>query len=150
MYERNIATMKWQSKLHDNLFNEEKIGNLDKGKASEIWNSVQSFLNQSKVGDYYDQRRKVQSISDAIKTYGGENKDEILRNLGVDLSKKYGYAAAHPDKTNALDDLSVSGKLNSSELAAWQFFEDIYPEQLGKYKAALLPESQIKDNYEAS
>ncbi|MGK3946835.1 hypothetical protein ABK046_51780, partial [Streptomyces caeruleatus] len=39
---------------------------------------------------------------------------------------------------------------NSSELAAWQFFEDIYPEQLGKYKAALLPESQIKDNYEAS
>lgn len=149
LYERNVATMKWQSKLHDNIFNAEKNGDINTGEANSIWKSVQSVLNSTEVGDYYNQRRRIKDIYDTVKRFGGDNTGEIIRNLGVDFSKKYGYAAAHPEQTTALDELSVSGKLNSVELAAYNYIQDLMPEQVNKYKAAFIDDEKIKGNYDA-
>jgi len=135
LYERKIATAKWQSQLKN------KLQELPEG--SKEWSNLMQYMDVNVgEGDYEQQRGTIKHVMETIDKYGGDKKEEIIRNAGIDFSKTYGEMA--------IDDKFISdnagGKLNNLQSASIKYLQDIHPQELRKYSAALIDDEFIKDN----
>lgn len=139
-YERMIATAKWQSDLHDQLKSQEG--------GEQAWHDLQSNMNNVHVGDYTQQRENLKRILDTVDKFGGDKREQIIKNLGIDFTNLYGKEAGDVEALSH-DERYKRGDINSNQLAATHYLEDIHPEELRKYQAAFLKDEDIKDNLKA-
>jgi hypothetical protein len=144
-YERMLATAKWQSGLKNELYKQEQEGNVD---GHSLFGAVLQDINTLDVGDYNQQRDKVKQIANIVNQYGGEDKEKIMSNLAVDMANVYGKGITDI-QTIEKDPLAKDGGLNNVQVGAYHLLEDTNPTEANKYKAALIPDADIKDNTEA-
>ena len=77
-----------------------------------------------------------------------ENKEEILDNFRKMASRDFASQAInHPEYVEA-DPLANSG-LDENQILGFNYVSSVAPEELGKYRAALIPDSDIGDNWKA-
>lgn len=138
LYERKIATAKAQTALHSAI--------QEDPDAESLWHEVKSSYNNSNVGDLSFRRENLKRLVNIANQYGGEKKDEIIKNIATDFSNMYAEAAADP--AQLVSDPNFS-KLNSNQLAAYNWLQDTSPKDARKYQSALLSDADIKDNYDA-
>lgn len=142
LYVRKVATATWQPLLMKQLKEAQTNPDLkhDAFVASE---DLGAALNTIDIdGDYASQRDLLNKITNIANKFGGDNKDKILRNLGVDISYIYGKAASDPDFIMQ----NAGSKLNNLQAVATNYLQDIHPEELRKYTSAFLKDEDIKDN----
>lgn len=139
-YERMIATAKWQSDLHNQLKQQEG------GEAA--WHDLQSNMENIHVGNYDQQRGTLRNILNTVDKFGGDKREQIIKNLGIDFTNLYGKEAGDVEALSH-DERYKRGDINSNQLAATHYLEDIHPEELRKYQSAFLKDEDIKDNTEA-
>lgn len=142
-YERNIATMQWQTKMNDAL------AKLPEQEKHSVHESLMKDLNNTDVGDFAQQRRTIQRIVSTINQYGGDDKEDIIKNLGIDLSYKYGYHTNSVSPNDYDDALFKRLGNDNNRLSAYHYLEDFLPNEANKYKAALLDDADIKGNFDA-
>jgi len=142
LYERKIGTAKWQTSLTDKL--KELQSNPDlKHDAYVGYNDLGDALNNIDIdGDYGLNRSNLQRITNIANKFGGDKKDEILKNLGIDFSYIYGKAASDPDFISQ----NASSSINNLQAVATNYLQDVHPEELRKYTAAFIKDEDIKDN----
>lgn len=142
LYARKVATATWQPLLMNQLKEAQNNPDLkhDAYIASEDLGTALNNINID--GDYTSQRDVLQRVTNIANKFGGDNKDKILRNLGVDISYIYGKAASDPNFIMQ----NAGSNLNNLQAVATNYLQDIHPEELRKYTAAFLKDEDIKDN----
>jgi|GEM_PF-3164123 len=143
LYERKLATAKWQTDFKDQLRSIEK--DLPEGEGAKLYNDLLTNLENVHTGDFNQQRETLRRIVDDVNNYGGDKKDKILKNISIDFTNLYGKMAG--DKSFIMG--NADNKLNSNQAAAWSYIQDVHPEEIGKYKSAFIKDEDIKDNNEA-
>jgi len=134
-YEQKIATAKWQSNL------KEELSKMPEG--GKVWDELLNYMNVNvNEGDYEQRRASIRHVMDVVNKYGGEKRDDIIRNAGVDFTNTYGKMAV--DEKFISD--NAGGKLNNLQSAATKYLQDIHPNELNKYTAAFIDDEKIKDN----
>ncbi len=142
-YERSVGAAKGQSHLFEQINNANKNGNISNDEAETLSHNIASGINIiNNTEDYQLRRENIKRVMDIANQYGGEKRNDILRNLGTDFGYVYGKEAVNPDFINS----NASSKLNNLQAAAKQYLEDIHPEELRKYSAAFIDDEAIKDN----
>ena len=95
----------------------------------------------------------IQSVYNDLKTHlesggGIENKEEILDNFRKMVSREFARQAIYHPEYTQVDPLVNSG-LNENQIIGFNYISAVVPEELGKYRAALIPDSDIGDNWKA-
>lgn len=142
LYERKIATAKWQTTLTSKLKELQSNPDLAKDATIAYKDAITAANNLDIDGDYTSQRNFLQQITNVANKFGGDKKDDILRNLGIDISYIYGKAASDPNFIMQ----NAGSKLNNLQAVATNYLQDIHPEELRKYTSAFLKDEDIKDN----
>ncbi len=148
VYQRKIARLKWQPELNKSINNYIDSGFLDENEANEIKQSIQSSLDNSEVGNYDQQRANAASVANAIKKFGGEKADNILKNYATEISKVYGNSY----KTGGVKSPEGSPEstyLNDDAQLGLQYIKDLSPEQAGQYDRLMIDPKTLKDNPDA-
>ncbi len=148
VYQRKLGRLKWQGKL-DNILADNLVNNkISKDDYDAIQHSIQSSLDNSSVGNYKDQRTNIQSVANAIKTFGGADKDELLKNYAVEVSKVYGNSYKNDfDKVSA--DTPESKYLSPEGQLGYQYLQDVNPEAAKQYDRLFIDPKTIKDDPDA-
>lgn len=77
-----------------------------------------------------------------------ENKEEILDNFRKMVSRDFANQAINHPEYIEVDPLANSG-LDENQIIGFNYTSAVAPEELGKYRAALIPDSDIGDNWKA-
>ena len=131
LYEREIATAKWQSKLQQ----------ANPSEYGEVEESLTNITNPNI--DYNTKRRNVRNIVRNINSSNSEDKDQILRNLSTDLA--YFYVEGALSNTKEPENSAAKNLKNISDIVAYDFMSDILPKEANRYRAAFLDDDEIKD-----
>lgn len=137
LYERKIATIKAQTKL--------KAALTDIPEGDKVWHEVMNSYNNSDVGDFSNRRQNVRRLTNIVNEYGGEESENILKNIGTDFANIYAEAATNPEQLYS----DPNHSLNSNQKVAYNWLQDTNPSKAKETQAALLSDADIKDNPEA-
>ena len=143
LYQRKIADLKWREGLHDALFK----SNIPKEEYDRVVHLSNQLTEATGNGDFRNQREAIKSLAQDIQMYGGENKENILKNFAIEVSKVYG----NPDNKPAdlFKDSPESKYLNNDEQLALQYLKDVAPEKAQQYDRLNIDPKTIKDNPDA-
>jgi hypothetical protein len=135
LYQRKIASAKWQSGLYNTL-----RGTTNAPEYNKALEYVHNATNPAL--DYDTRRGNVQAIANIVNNYAGDNKKELLDNLYTDFSNVYASAKINPNDP-------LLSKLNENQIIAYNAVQDLQPTEALKYKAALLDDNDIANNEDA-
>ena len=132
LYKRKIGTIKWQAPLLDNM-----------REAGVSYKSIDDAIRNIVAPDnsYANVRRNVKDIYKAIEQYGGDNKDEMLKNFTIDISKAYAKGGDEVDKVMQDERAKY---LNENQLIGLQFLEDTDPRKAQGFSQLLIDPSLIQ------
>ena len=133
--------MNWQTGIRKSLL----TNVTDQAERDAIYQRLKVNSDNLRTGDFNQRRGIVKEITNDIINYGGEDKDRLLTAFAADISDQYGKAATDAGSF-ANDPKELTDHLDANQLAAWHYVEDVHPNEINKYKAALIPSDQIKDN----
>ena len=145
LFERKLATGKWQIGITDSINKQFKEGNLSQEDRGSALSTIKQNLDNINVGDYRYRRETAKRLFSAIEQYGGEDKERLKKNLAIDLAKIYGGSFQNKFSETAKEDPN-SKYLDESQLLAYQFLQDTDPEKAKGYGSALIDESKLGDN----
>jgi len=88
------------------------------------------------------------NLKNTLEIQNIENKEEILDNFRVIAARDIAFQAInHPEYVEA-DSLASTG-LDENQIIGMRYVSSVVPEEIGKYRAALIPDEDIKDNWQA-
>lgn len=133
LYHRQLARYKWSSGLQDELIKGLEDGKLTPDEYNTVRHNMDMITESTGQGDYSNQRGAVQSLAKDIQLYGGENKDKLLKDFAVEVSKVYGNA---PDNnfSKGVENSPESKYLNNDEQLGLHYLKDIAPEKASQYE----------------
>ena len=114
-------------------------------------NNKSDHTNGSKPGEqpqHNQQRQNVKNVVRIADENGGEDKDKIVKNVAINFANVYGKQASNITDIEK-DPLAQKG-LNNLQIAAQNYLDDTNPKEANKYKAALLDDKDIKDNFDGT
>lgn len=145
LYQRKLGRLKWQSgldaALSENLIN----GNISKDEYDGLNNAISSSLQNASVGDYTQQRGNINYVANAIKQFGGENKDKLLKDYAVEVGKVYGNSYKTSTTPIKGKETPESQYLNSDAELGLQYLKDIDPEKSQQYDRLFIDQKTLKD-----
>jgi len=148
LYQRKLANIKWRHGLEQNILANVDNGNITPENYNRIKHSIDMLPEFTGTGDFTNQRGAIKSLAQDIQLYGGENKDKILENFAVEVSKVYG--SAYNNKfSETIKDSPESKYLNEDEQLALQYIKDVSPDKAGQYDRLMVDPKTLKDNPEA-
>jgi hypothetical protein len=136
-YERTIGAIKGQVFMGNEL---DKLPPQEGQAIKKDFNESIGLINSMESSE--DKTRLIQRVMDMADKYGGDDKDKIKRNLGIDFGYVYGKLATESDMQ-----LSTPTSQVNKEVAL-RYINDIHPEQLRKYSAAFLKDKDVEGNPE--
>ena len=141
LYQRDIANLKWRSEFERKLLDDVDKGNIDPDNYNRIKHSIEMLPVFTSQGDYTNQRPAIQSLAKDIQEYGGENKEELLKNFAVEVSKVYG----NPDNKAAetFKDTPESKFLSPEAQLGYQYIQDVSPEKAEQYKRLFIDKKNL-------
>ena len=144
LYQRKLSNIKWRSGIEKSLLGLVDSGYLKPDDYNNIKSQIDNLPVTASQGDYTNQRDAIRSVSKSIQLFGGEKKDEILRNFAVEASKIYGNPFNKSDKT--FKDTPESKYLNDDAQLGYQYLSDVDPEKAEQYKRLFIDKNLIKDD----
>lgn len=144
LYQRKLANIKWRTDLKKSL----SESNIDGEQYNRIMNEVDNLPVYTGSGDFTNQRGAIKSLAADIQNFSGKDKDKILQNFAVEVSKVYGNAYNN-NFDKIVTDSPESKYLNNDEQLALQYLKDIAPEQASQYDRLMIDPKILKDNPDA-
>lgn len=143
LYQRDKANLQWRSGFEKQILDDVDKGNITPDEYNQIKHGIETLPIVTAQGDYSNQRSAVQSLAKSIQIYGGENKDKLLKDFAVEVSKVYG----NPDnKTeNTFKDTLESEYFTPEAQLGYQYIQDVSPEKAEQYKRLLIDPKTLKD-----
>jgi len=145
LFERKLATGKWQIGISDSINKQFKEGNLSQEDRDNALATIKQNLDNINVGDYRYRRETSKRLFNTIEQYGGEDKGRLKKNLAIDLAKIYGGSFQNKFAETAKEDPN-SKFLDETQLLAYQFLQDTDPEKAKGYGSALIDENKLGNN----
>ncbi|HMW11347.1 MAG TPA: hypothetical protein PJ987_13000, partial [Bacteroidia bacterium] len=148
LYQRKLGRLKWKRGLNEELLKSVESGRLNNDDYNNISASIKSSLENSSVGDYKQQRENVNSVANAIKQFGGENKEQLLKEYAIEVSKVYGNSYNFGfGKTK--EETPESKYLTTPEAQlGYDYIKDLSPEKAEQYKRLFVDAKSLKDKPE--
>ena len=148
LYQRKLANIKWRSGFEKQLLDYVDNGYLKPEEYNNIKHGIEQLPISTGEGNFTNQRSSIKSMSDAIRLFGGEKKDEILKDFAVEVSKVYGNA--YDNKfSDSVKDSPESKYLNEDEQLGLHFLKDVDPDKAKQYERILVDPKTYKDNPDA-
>jgi len=144
LYQRKLSNIKWRSGIEKSLLDLVNRGGIKPDDYNNLKAQIDNLPITASQGDYTNQRDAIRSVSKSIQLFGGEKKDEILRNFAVEASKIYGNPFNKSDKT--FKDTPESKYLNDDAQLGYQYLSDVDPEKAEQYKRLFIDKNLIKDD----
>ena len=109
-----------------------------------------TVVNSGNDKNYADKRKDNAALVQFTNRYviDPAEREKILQNLSIDKSFSYGQQGA--ENPTGLQQDPLSKTLNSDQLAAYHYIQDLHPEQVEGFNAALLKLEDVKDNISAT
>ncbi|MES2382409.1 MAG: hypothetical protein V4538_15285 [Bacteroidota bacterium] len=148
LYQRKLARIKWEDGLDKELIKGLEQGGVSPDEYNRVRNNMDLISDETGKGDYTNQRGAVKSLAQDIQLYGGENKDKLLKDFAVEVSKVYGNAYNN-NFDKVASDTPESKYLNNDEQLALQYIKDIAPDKAGQYDRLMIDPKTLKDNPDA-
>lgn len=144
LYQRKLANIKWRSSFEKKLLEDVDKGNIDPDNYNRIKHGIEQLPISTGQGDYSNQRAAVKSLAADIREYGGENRDKLLKDFAVEVSKVYG----NPDNKaeEKFKDSPESKYLNTDAQLGYQYLQDVSPDKAEQYKRLFIDPKSLKDN----
>lgn len=144
LYQRKIGRLNWERDLNDELSKQVINGVLPKEEYDHLQNNIQTLASNSGQGDYSNQRDAIKSVSNIIQNFGGENKEQMLKDFAVEVSKVYGNA--YNNKFDEINKDAPENKyLDGDEQLGLQYLKDVAPDKAGQYDRLKINPKDITD-----
>jgi len=148
LYQRKLANIKWRNEFENKILDDVDKGNISPDNYNRLKEGIDMLPQFTGSGDFSNQRGAVKSLAQDIQLYGGENRDKILENFAVEVSKVYGSAYRN-NFDNTIKDTPEGKYLNADEQLALQYLKDVAPDKAGQYDRLMVDPATLKDNPDA-
>lgn len=149
LYQRKIGRLNWERDLTDKLSQDLIDNRIDKDTFDRLHSNIQTLAENSNQGDYSNQREAVKSVSQIIQQFGGENKDQMLKDFAVEVGKVYGNSYNNKFTEATKDNPENKYLDNDFEKLGLQYIQDVDPEKAAQYDKLKIDPKTYKDNYDA-
>jgi len=144
LYQRKLSNIKWRSGIEKSLIDLVDRGGIPPDAYNLLKDQIDKLPATASSGDYSNQRDAIKSVANTIQLYGGENKEEILKNFATEAAKIYGNPFNKTDKS--FKDTPESKYLDDNAQLGYQYLSDIDPSKAEQYKRLFIDKSLIKND----